>query len=400
MMKKLAFFLTFVCAFSINAQTGNVGINTASPTESLDVNGTLRVRKIPSSGTPSNASVKDSIMVFDADGLVRYVSGDKILQQTTAGNVKVLTDATLKGDGATGNVLGIAQQGATTGQVLKWTGTSWIPATEAAASNWLLTGNSNATTSNFLGTTTDVLLSLRSNNTPMFEVGRRQTLGLYDSGSTGLFPYNQQNASVAYVRGTGGNSALQFEASGASFYKPVIFTDADGNFMMRGSSAGTDFFELGSSGTTNSGQLTFTIGDDGDEPMLFRKYNYSPAAYVELMRLQGTGLNNNVRAGINVAGTTANSTLQVVGSVSVAITTLSAATTLNETHHTIILTNNSAITLPAANSCTGRVYVIKKTSTSTATISSYSNSIGTSVTTIPQGVIRLQSDGATWQQIN
>jgi len=399
MKKKFTLVMCFY-VFFVTAQTGNVGINTSNPTETLDINGTFRVRKIPSSGTPSNASVKDSIMVFDADGVVKYVSGDKILQQTTAGNVKVLTDATLKGDGSTGNTLGIAQQGATTGQILKWTGTSWLPATEAAASNWLLTGNANAASANFLGTTTDVLLSLRSNNTSMFELGRRQTLGLYDSSSTGLFPYNQPNASVAYVRGTGGNSALQFEASAASFYKPVIFTDADGNFTMRGSSAGTDFFELGSSGTANNGQLTFTIGDDGDEPMVFRKYNYTPTGYVEMLRLQGTGLNNNVRAGINVSGTTANSTLQVVGSVSVGITTLSAATALNETHHTIILTNNSAITLPAANSCTGRVYVIKKTSTGTATITGYSNSIGTSVTTIPQGVIRLQSDGTTWQQIN
>lgn len=288
----------------------------------------------------------------------------------------------------------------TNGQILKYNGTTWAPAVDAATNNWLITGNSNTTSSNFLGTTNDVLMSIRSNNTSMLEFGRRQTVGLYDSSSTGLFPYNQPDASVTYVRGTGGVSALQFEASGASFYKPILFTDSNGNFMMRGSSAGTDFFELGSAGSSNAGQLLFTIGDDGNEPMIFRKYNYSPAGYVEMMRLQGTGLNNNVRAGINVNGNTPNSTLQVSGSVSSAIATVSSATTLNETHYTIILTNDSLITLPAASSCVGRIYVIKKTNTGNSTISAFLNSNSTSTTTISRGVYQLQSDGTNWQQIN
>jgi hypothetical protein len=93
----------------------------------------------------------------------------------------------------------------------------------------------------------------------------------------------------------------------------MFFTTTDGNFRLKGSAAGTDFFEIGSSGTSNNGKLDFVIGDDGDEPIVFSKYNYSPAGNVEMMRMQGTGLNNNVRIGINTSGATADAELQVVG---------------------------------------------------------------------------------------
>lgn len=42
----------------------------------------------------------------------------------------VTTDATLGGDGTTGNPLRIAQQGATSGQVLKWSGSTWLPSSD------------------------------------------------------------------------------------------------------------------------------------------------------------------------------------------------------------------------------------------------------------------------------
>jgi hypothetical protein len=325
----------------------------------------------------------------------------------SSGRLKFLQDSTkvntsLTGAGTTTSPLGLAQQGALTGQVLKWNGTNWTPGNEAAALNWLITGNSNVIyNTHFLGTLNDVPLTLRSNNTAMLEVGRRQSLGLLDASSTGLFPYNQANASVMYVRGTSGVSALQFEATGAAFYKPIFFTDADGNFTMRGSSAGTDFFELGSGGGVgNNGRFTFTIGDDGDEPITFNKFNYTPVSTVEMMRLQGTGLNNNVRVGINTAGVVANSTLQVTGSVSKSIITTAANLTLTEIHHTVILSNNSIITLPAANTCPGRIYFIKKTANGNANISTYIDDNGAAATTIQRGNFQLQSDGTNWQKIN
>jgi hypothetical protein len=328
----------------------------------------------------------------------------------SSGRLKLLQDSIktspiFSGNGFNGSPLTLAQQGATLNQVLKWNGTTWLPATETAVTpinSWLFTGNNTGVTypANFLGTTTDVPMSIRSNNTAMLEVGRRQSIGLLDATSTGLFPYNQPNASVMYVRGTAGNSALQFESSAAAFYKPIFYTDADGNFKMRGSSAGTDFFELGSSGTANNGRLDFTIGDDGDEPIVFNKFNYTPVATVEMMRMQGTGLNNTVRVGVNMAGNVANSTFQVRGSVAANIVTTTTNLTLDETNYTVILNANTNITLPTPNTCTGRIYIVKKTVNGNSTISNYINNLGAANATLARGVLQLQSDGTNWQQIN
>lgn len=71
------------------------------------------------------------------------------------GNQTVSTNATLSGNGTAGNQLGIAQQGAVNGQVLRWNGAAWAPFTllPAPGDNWgtqtasvgaALTGNGTA----------------------------------------------------------------------------------------------------------------------------------------------------------------------------------------------------------------------------------------------------------------
>tara|TARA_R110000765_G_scaffold238440_1_gene341112 strand:+ start:336 stop:1349 length:1014 start_codon:yes stop_codon:yes gene_type:complete len=281
--------------------------------------------------------------------------------------------------------------------LLVYNGNTWV---NTENSNWLLNGN---TTSNgtFLGTTNDVFMDMRSNNTSMLQLGRRQTLGLTQN----FADYNDNNQYVIHVKGSNGTSALQFQADAASFYKPMFFTTAEGNFGLKGSAAGTDFFEIGSSGTNNNGSLSFTIGDDGNEPIIFNKYNYNTGTNVEMMRLQGTGLNNFVRAGINVNKNTPNSTLQVNGSISNSIIITTGNLSLTEVHHTIILGDyRHNITLPLAGSCVGRVYVIKNPfggrGNLNGNISSFIDIGGGNSTTISErSVIYVQSDGTNWQQL-
>jgi hypothetical protein len=144
-------------------------------------------------------------------------------------------------------------------------------------SSWLTAGNTgiNAST-NFLGTTDDKPLILKSNNSAYAEFGRRQTLGLTQTYTD----YSDNDEQVLHLK-----SALQFYAPSASFYKPKIFVDANGNFRTKGSSAGTDYFEFGATGTNNNGGFEFIIGDDGDEPIVFKSYNYL-TGMSEMMRLQ------------------------------------------------------------------------------------------------------------------
>lgn len=150
MKKTYPFVVLLFTVLFFNAQSGNMGINTPSPTHTLDINGTLRVRKITQTG--SSQSAKDSIMVFDTDGVVKYVSANSVVAQASAGNAKILTNNTLSGNGSTGNELRISQQGATTGQVLTWNGTTWIPQAIAPASTTnSISTSGNTVTSNVNG---------------------------------------------------------------------------------------------------------------------------------------------------------------------------------------------------------------------------------------------------------
>jgi hypothetical protein len=275
------------------------------------------------------------------------------------------------------------------------------------ASGWGLTGNSNALSTSLLGTINDVKMNIGSNNTSILEFGKRSTLGLVQAYTD----YTDPNQYLVHLKG-GGVSALQFEASAASFYKPMFFTTTDGNFRLKGSAAGSDFFEIGSAGTSalNNGSLEFIVGDDGDEPIVFKKFNYSPASFVEMMRIQGTGLNNSVRVGINTNGVAANSVLQVGGSLSLPIRSVTGNTIIDDNDYTVILKppipagsySGTAVTLPVANTCAGRIYIVKNFSGAPAkNVSQFKDETGSNNTTLSNSKIySFQSDGADWQLIS
>ncbi|AUC14585.1 hypothetical protein BTO06_05290 [Tenacibaculum sp. SZ-18] len=291
-------------------------------------------------------------------------------------------------------------------------GTNWV---STGGSNWLLNGNSSTSTSNFLGTIDDVRMQIRSNNLPILEFGRRQTLGL----TQGFPDYTDNDQPLIHLNGNGNTAALQFAASGALFYKPMFFTTTNGSFRLKGSAGATDLFEIGSGGPSNDGRLEFIIGDDGAEPIIFKRYDFRNGQFhKELFRVQGSnntasaktrfGINLNTaeipvdsdyddsQTGFNIA----NSTFQVVGSVSKSILSVNNNITLNEDHHTVVVTANLTITLPPANTCSGRIYVIKNISGNTITISNYLNQSNTLSTSINSINLWIQSDGTNWQQIN
>ncbi|WP_394751132.1 beta strand repeat-containing protein [Spongiimicrobium salis] len=79
-----------------------------------------------------------------------------------------------------------------------------------------------------------------------------------------------------------------------------------------------------------------------------------------------------------------------------------AAVTIADADYTVIITNAAAnVTLPAAAAAnTGRIYILKNTSGVDVTIDNYLDAVGAGSTTLGMGITQLQSDGATWQQIN
>ncbi len=398
--------------------------STLSGTNKVTVQGAIRSQGYNN----SNGTVGQPSYRFSSDsntGMYR-IAADQ-LGFSTAGVNALLIDDTQninipKNLSVTGTFADTSGDVGTNGQILTSTtsGTNWID--NPALNNWLTTGNSGTTTANFLGTTDDKKMQIRSNNISILEFGRRQTLGL-----TQPYPdYTDNNQSVVHVRGINGVSALQFQASGTNFYKPMFFTTPNGSFRLKGSSGETDFFEIGSAGPNNQGRLEFVIGDDGDEPIVFKRYDYRGAKFHrELFRVQGSNATQNAktRFGINLnqqevpissnlntnyndaSFNKANSTFQVVGSISKSIISTNTDFTLTEDHYTLIAKNESntrTITLPAASSVTGRIYIIKTNWYRGVNLNiTYITRTANTTNSIPrQTTVQLQSDGTDWQQIN
>jgi hypothetical protein len=104
------------------------------------------------------------------------------------------------------------------------------------------------------------------------------------------------------------------------------------------------------------------------------------------------------------AGTsTPTSTLSVSGSFSTAIRTTAINTTLGINDHTLIMTvKDLIISLPAANTCQGRIYILKNIANgNNATNISFLDKKGDPETKIDkEKILWLQSDGTNWHLIN
>lgn len=171
-MKKLA---TVILLSFFSVYFAQVGINTTTPTATLDVNGNLKIRQAKT--LASSSSAKDSILVIDNSGFVNRVSSNMIISQASSGLVGVSTDATISGDGKTATPLKIAQNGATNGQVLTWNGSTWLPQTNG--SGWSLSGNSGTNPlTNFIGTTDNQPLLFKTNSTENLRISQVGHVGI------------------------------------------------------------------------------------------------------------------------------------------------------------------------------------------------------------------------------
>lgn len=109
-------------------------------------------------------------------------------------------------------------------------------------------------------------------------------------------------------------------------------------------------------------------------------------------------------AQVGIGTDTPLSMLEIQGSTGLKVTTLTASTTLNETHNVVLCNNGPyAVTLPAAASNTGRVYYLKNIDADgddfvidgngSETIDGQSNYF----LELYHQSVRLISDGTNWQ---
>ncbi|RAJ83218.1 hypothetical protein CLV59_103179 [Chitinophaga dinghuensis] len=178
--------------------------------------------------------------------------------------------------------------------------------------NWAMSGNGNATTASFLGTTSDIDMVVKYNNKELFR-GSKGNNG-YSNYSTVLFngakPYNAH----PFIVRANGNDIMAFQ-------------DSTGTIKYHWNSLG--------------GGLNFVESNIAD--------------YRIFMRDNANG------GGVGIDTNTPTATLSVNGSFSTNIRSTGSSITLADNDHTLILTATGlTITLPAAAASNkGREYVIK-----------------------------------------
>jgi len=108
--------------FALNIDGSDVGINQQNPTARLDVNGTMRVRDIPS-GSPTiiiGADANGNFLEYDASGL-----GDGYMSGEAAGGDLSGTFPSPTVDGIQGDP--VSATNPSSGQALVWNGSSYLP---------------------------------------------------------------------------------------------------------------------------------------------------------------------------------------------------------------------------------------------------------------------------------
>ena len=112
----------------------NVGIGNSDPGFKLEVTGTARVSGSLTLGGadaftfPAADGAAGQVLVTDGSGILTWqtIPGDNWGTQSVSGSAR------FSGNGTSASPLELSQQGASTGQVLKWSGDAWEPAADDA----------------------------------------------------------------------------------------------------------------------------------------------------------------------------------------------------------------------------------------------------------------------------
>ena len=224
----------------------------------------------------------------------------------------------------------------------QWTynGTSYVSA--PVSNDWKITGNTGTIqATNFLGTTNNVGLSFRTNNVIRAQISNTGNVGI---GNGTTVPTEKLHI---YGAPTGQNILLESTNGGVN----------NTNLLKVRTWGGMAANTFAGFGGTDDGQTSIRAS-------IYVPNAANNGVFEAVSVLKVTG-----NTGI---GTTApNSRLHINGSEAGTVTVITATTTLNDTHHKIVANNgatNITITLPNANSCLGREYIISRAAGSTGTI--------------------------------
>jgi hypothetical protein len=329
-----------------------IGINTTDPRTALDVNGGVTHREVSFTVASNAVNINTDTSLANITGTATGTVTVTAFVPTMNGHLLIISNNTTGGFGATfsGTIIPNAQS------------ISFVYTNGA----WKTTmGSSTVSTSNFYnsnGSLTSIrTVALGTNN-------------LTFTGSTGRAEF-QAPVMLGFAKDTRQGISTIYDLSSGNVY-------------------GMEQVSSTQSGSTPA--LRLFTANAVSAHLAFGKYT-TATAFTEYARF-----NDNGYFGI-WTGNGASSTLHINGSIATSITVISGNLTLGVNHKTAIIPLGSAftVTLPAANTASGRVYTIVNNTVAIKTIGSYTDLAGAAATTIAvASSVEIQSDGTNWHQIS
>lgn len=284
------------------------------------------------SGTNGAAKYRRSLWQDSDDNQLYYYDGAAwVLVGSGAGDdwgsQTAETDATIDGDGLPGTPLKIAQQGATSGQVLKWNGSTWLPAndtdTDTDAQNLTITGASSPYTLDISGGT-DVdfsagagigLSESPANTLVITNTAPDQTVSITNGGGvavSGTYPNFTLTASDQSATNEG---VLGVGAGGAT--SSTLLSNTSGANAVTINAAG--ILTITESTSSNGGSITLTATEgDGSTTNELQTLSNTSTATTHTVTLSNSGGSVQLIEGSNITLTTGGTTS--AGTVTIAAT--------------------------------------------------------------------------------